>query len=800
MNGTLPAWIERLLGESPGPGEGTVWSLEHNWFWPPWLTLMFAVLATIAIVSIYLRDGRGAARPYRLMLAAMRLSLVAIVLLMIAQLAISLQRTGLPYVAVLVDDSLSMTIADRYDDKLRESLAARVASNVKNESPGNVPELSRWNLARTLLTERDGAMLKGLAENYKLRTYFLTGVRPSGENGVAGLIGEIGSLRPTGETSRLGAAVRGVLDDLRGAAPAAIVMLTDGINTDGPALDAAAASAQRQGVPLYLVGLGSDQPIRDLRLSDLMVDPLVFVDDVVNFEFQLTGTGFEGKKVRVELREQDKSDVLSELEVTVGPDGQPQQVRLPYRPTQVGQFRYVVEVEPQKDELQTENNRQQRTVEVRKEKIRVLLVQSYPSFEFRYLRNMLRRDETIELSTVLQEGDLEYTDQDASALRVFPVQRDALFAYDVVILGDVNPALLSAAMMQNLADFVDHPGKGGALVLIAGERFMPVAYRDTPLERLMPVELSSIRYPDPNVAITDGFQVRPTELGLASPGMQLGDTPAETRTIWQNLPPVYWMAEMPDRKPAVRVLAEHPTLRDHEGRPLPVICMQYVGAGKVLFHATDETWRWRRRVGDAFFARYWIQTIRYLSRSKLAGQNRAAALSVDRPQYAQGEPVQLRLQFTDPRLAPPEDNGVTIVVEHQGHKTQRIELHRGTSGQGVFTATLERPAVGSYHAWVAIPTLEGTAPAVDFTVVAPPGEFERVRMDADAMQQAARQTKGRYYTFATAGRLLRDLPPGRQVPIESLPPRPLWNRWPVVLLFLGLLIGEWILRKLGGMV
>jgi hypothetical protein len=94
----------------------------------------------------------------------------------------------------------------------------------------------------------------------------------------------------------------------------------------------------------------------------------------------LTGTGFEGKKVRVELREQDKSDVLAELEVTVGPDGQPQQVRLPYRPTQVGQFRYVVEVEPQEDELQTENNRE-RTVACARRRSGALVV--VPSFEFR---------------------------------------------------------------------------------------------------------------------------------------------------------------------------------------------------------------------------------------------------------------------------------------------------------------------------------------------------------------------------------------------------------------------------------
>ena len=56
------------------------------------------------------------------------------------------------------------------------------------------------------------------------------------------------------------------------------------------------------------------------------------------------------------------------------------------------------------------------------------------------------------------------------------------------------------------------------------------------------------------------------------------------------------------------------------------------------------------------------------------------------------------------------------------------------------------------------------------------------------------------YTFDSVDRLPDDLPRGRQVPIESLPPKPLWNRWPVVLLFLTLLVGEWILRKLGSMV
>ena len=816
MNGALPSWIERLLGIDVGPGEGTVWSIEHSWPWPPWVSLLFVAAAVAFFVGIYLREGRQASRRYRLTLAAIRLFLVAIVLLMLAQLTLVLKRTGLPYVAVVVDDTLSMTVVDHYEPEVLEELKSRVAENQEadisasedNPHDNGSDELSRWVLARTLLTEKNGKMLSALADDYKLRLYYLSGVRPSGladarasgASDVAQLIDELRTTEPTGEQTRLGEGVRRVIDDLRGSAPAAVVLLSDGINTEGPPLADAANLARRRGVPLFIVGLGSDRPVRDLKLSDLLVDPLVFVDDVVNFQAKLSGNGFAGKKVRLVLREENKPRELASLEVTIGPDGQPQTVRLPYRPTEVGQFRYVLEVEPQDGELQAENNRQTREVEVRKEKIRVLLVQAYPSYEFRYLKAMLGRDETVELNTVLQDADLRYAEQDSAALRVFPVRRDELFRYDVIILGDANPAMLSPSGMQNLADFVDQPEKGGALVLIAGPEFMPGAFRDTPLERLMPVELRSARYPDADQPITAGFRVEPTELGLASPPMQLGDTLAETRKIWQQLPELYWLLEVPDLRPAARVLAVDPTRHGPDGRPLPVIALQYVGAGKVLFHATDETWRWRRRVGDVFFARYWVQMIRYLSRSKLSGQGDVAALTSDRVEYIQGDPVRFRVRFADERRAPEADDGVSIVLQRKGQTNRQVRLHRAATERGLFEGVLNQLPRGSYHAWVAIPAMGGKAPAVDFSVVAPPGEFEHTQTETAVMQRAAELTNGRYYTMETARRLPKDLPPGHQVPFESLPSKPLWNRWPLVLLFLGLLIGEWLLRKWGGMV
>jgi hypothetical protein len=795
MSHALPTWIERLLGIDAKAGEGATWSIETAWPWPPWATLLFVALAAALVVAIYLRQRRRGTRRYRLMLAVVRLALVAIVLLMIAQVTLSLRRTGLPCAAVLVDDSLSMTIVDHYAERPRQALEARLKRSGLESG-----ELSRWNLARMALTQDNGALLRGIGENHKLRVALLTGVRSTRQSDAPGVIEELRTATPQGETTRLGGGIRSVLDQLRGSSPAALVVLTDGINTDGPSLADGAEYARRRGVPLFFIGTGSDRPVRDLRLSDLMVDDVVFLGDVVPFECKLTASGFEGKKLSIVLREKGKPDVLAKVQANAGRDGQSQQVRLTYRPKQVGQLEYVVEVQPQEGELQTENNRLSRIVQVRKEKIRVLLVYAYPSFEYRYLRNMLQRDETIALNTVLQDADLEHAEQDASALRAFPLRRDELFAYDVVILGDANPTLLGSAALKNLVDFVDQPAKGGALVLVAGPSFMPAAYRNTPLARLLPFAADGGRFPNPADAITESFVVQPTDLGLADPAMQLGNTREETEAIWRRLAPVDWLLPLPPLKPGVRVLAEHPKQTDADGRRLPVFCFQYVGAGKVLFHATDATWHWRYRVGDVYFARYWVQTIRNLCRSKLGESGRTVTLLADRREYVQGETARLRVRFADERLAPADDNGVALVVERAGGKTQRIRLRRTTAGRGVFEGALERLAAGNYHAWIAEPTVEGQTPTADFTVAPPAGEFAQVRMESAEMRRAAEITGGRFYTVETADRLLGDLPPGRQVPIEALPPVPLWNRWPVLALFLVLITAEWILRKWRGMV
>lgn len=791
MNQTLQRWVEQMLGiEEAVAGEGTQWKVVATYPWAPWAALVLFLVTLAFVIAIYRREGTASTFS-KMSLAATRILLILVVAFgMIPGWRLSIERTGLPFVVVIVDDSASMSIVDRYDD---ESLKSVIAERI---TAVGLEKTTRLNQAKAILLGDNAKLLKTVAGDFRLKVYYLSGAARAQTADVADLVTELKTLEPTGESSRLGDGLRSVLNDLRGTPPTAIILLSDGITTEGESLSDAAAYAHRKNVPILAVGLGSAQPIRDLELHDLLVDEVVFVDDIVYFTASITGTGYEGKTVELRLREKEKPEVLARLPVTIGPDGEAQQVRLPYRPRQVGEFDYVVELAEQEKEVNADNNRQQRHVSVREERIRVLLVQSYPSFEFRYLKTMLERDRTIRFKTVLQEADTDYPQFDSSALSVVPVSREELFEYDVILFGDVDPTFLSATVVDNLVEFVTK--KGGGIIFFSGPRFTPKAYVGSQLADLFPINADTAKVPAPGQPLTEAIHPVVTELGRASPHMQLGDDAASTRQIWSNLPGIYWLLEINEIKPGARVLLEHPTKTNSNGQKLPVALMQPVGAGTVLFHATDDTWRWRYQVGDVYFARYWVQAIRFLSRSKLIGKDKKAELTSDRREYRRGQPVRLRVRFIDQRAAPEDDDGVSLMVERNTSKT-RLALKRTPSNRVEFEGTLTEIVEGSYHVWLASPTLTGAAPTVDFTVVAPPGEFERVRMDATELKRTSEDTRGKFFTFANSDQLLAAIPEGRRVPVESLPPYPIWNKWPLLALCLGLVLVEWIMRKRKGM-
>lgn len=791
MSGYLPHWLAEWLGVPAGTAaDGASWQLDSAWSWAPWATLLLVLAAILFTSLLYARESTSAGRAYRALLTTLRLAAIGLVLIMLAQWAIAVRLTGPPAVALIIDRSASMAIADQYDDaELPATIRERLGAS-------GLSEPTRLNLAKLLATENDGRMLRTLAGRYRLHVYLVAGTveRATVSGNLTELLLDVLELsadRPDSNATRLGDSVRHVLDDFRGAPPVAIILLTDGVATEGLPLADAAQEARRAGVPLFAVGLGSSRQPRDIEVADVLVDDAVFVNDLVSLQVKIRATGLDGQQGIVALRREGNSTLLATESVTLPSAGQTLTVRLVDRPSQAGDVPYVVEITPREDETDKQNNRQQRVVAVRDEKIHVLMIHGYPNYEFRFLKTLLERDSTIQLATYLQDADPEYSEQDKTALRSLPIGRDELFEYDVVVIGDVDPRLVPRSVWQNLRAFVAE--MGGGVAFIAGPRFLPWLYADIlDVSALLPIDLESVTTAPANQLpseVSRGFVVEPTPIGLQSPALQLGNTPAESQRIWRDLAPLYWLFEVGDLKPAAQVLAK--------GANFPVICFQYVGAGRVLFHAVDSTWRWRIGAGDVYFARYWVQTIRLLARGKLTS-GRGAQLTTDRREYSHGEAVELRVRFLDARLAPAGDE-VTVVVESPGQARRRVILRRNPAAEGVFTGSLSDLAQGQYDVVLAEPQVPGNQPAARFTVVAPHGELARPIMDAAALTAAAETTRGKFYANASANHLLSDLPAGRRVPIENLPPISIWNRWWLLATFLACLTTEWVLRKRKGM-
>ena len=227
---------------------------------------------------------------------------------------------------------------------------------------------------------------------------------------------------------------------------------------------------------------------------------------------------------------------------------------------------------------------------------------------------------------------------------------------------------------------------------------------------------------------------------------------------------------------------------------MPLVLYQYVGAGKVLFQGFDETWKWRFRIGDTYFGRYWIQAIRFLARSKLLG--RQAELTTDRRRYQRQQPVRVQVRFPNAGLAP-STGELTAEVARSGQPPRRLPLRRSPSANNLFEGVLPSAAEGQYEVkLLPPPLLEGGMPTAQFVVQPPAGEFQRIPMAEADLVRTATTSNGRFFTpVATTGEVLAALPPPQLVPLDTDPPVPLWNSPYLLGLFLSLLIAEWLLRK-----
>jgi len=748
-----------------------------SWAW----ALMVAGALGLALWSYSRLTGP---KVMRALLGVVRALLLVAVAVLIAGPRLEQQSESVErdWILVLVDRSASMTIAD-----------------VDADGRGR---MTRDEQARAALERSWPAWGAMAQERVVVWLGFDAGVfdLSAGDAGVA--IGDAG-----GQRTQVGASVEQALARAAARPLAAVVILSDGRSSDQVARNAL-RRLQADRVPVYSVALGSETPIGDLAVRRVDAPGIAFVNDVAPVRVDVERAGGAGA-ARAMVRLVDKATglVLDEREVSwTGAEGEEreQSVVLTTSPEDAGARTWAVEVLPQGPDLISANNASEFAVELVDRPMRVLFIDGYPRWEQRYLKNLLIREPSIVSSTLILSPDRRYIQEGDIEIDSLPQSPEEWAPYDAVMMGDVRPEVFTDDQLAQLREHIARRGAG--LVWIGGPGATPSAWWESPLADLLPFQSGAY----------DGGAVGEPVLMARTPAaerlgvLQLGESAdepwpaalASAESGWSLLQ--YAQRIDPGQlKPATEILATGLAPGDETGGWPLVLSMRF-GAGRVLYVATDETWRWRYGRGEQLPERFWLQMVRLLGRESLSRSGRAAILTVAPRRAEVDQPVRVAVELLDQMLADEGLPSIAVRVTRRASgaddfgagagETADLVLRREQVDGRVYSAVWLAPAAGVWEASPTEPLLGGLGLSAEVQVSLPDAELRHPETDFGLLARLSEDTGGELVSPADLG-ALPDRIPNRRVRLLNEVTEPLWDTPLALLVVVSLLTMEWVGRR-----
>jgi uncharacterized membrane protein len=741
--------------------------------------------------------------------------LLLLLILLRPVLAFTVEGTIRRQLLMLVDASASMKIQDpRFDpaDLARAAMAKGLLDfrkglqqRLDQSHAASVKLVPRVELLQGVLKSDELDLIHKFAREYDVSAFsFGQSLAEIGGGDTKGAaksqpakpaeneIAWVDQLDPKSQSTAIGDAVRDLLERKRGQPLAGIFLATDGANNTGTQPIEAARLARAEGVPLYIYGVGITSP-RDIIVANLFTQEVAFANDELPVTVRVRGQGLRGEGAKITLKLGDEIVASKDLIFT---GDEEQTVALPFTPKRVGEYELRASIDPREDEAAKDNNAVSQRLKVIDSKIKVLMVEETPRWEFRYLQSVLLRDRRIELKCWLAEGDPALAEgADSPYVKTFPQTKDELFKYDLVVIGDVGVKDIGVPQMEWLGEFVSK--FGGSCLFVAGARNNPAAFRGTELEKMLPVELSD------GVARNAGPE-RPTTLeltalGRTSPMLRLSAKDDENAAIWKRFPKLYWVARVTRAKAATQVLLQDSdaTKGSRFGK-MPVVAQQQYGLGQVLYVGTDNTWRWRRNADERFYPILWGQIAQKLGLAHLLGGSKRTQISTDKQSYAVGERVTVYARLYTADFNPLKDAAVegSYVVKPTDAATapdssrQNVTLRAVPDQPGMYRGdfTVLTPGVHQFS------VKSDPAAVFEFSATEARFEFGETAMNEALLKQMAEISGGGFFREENLYQLPEALR-AKSEHVASVIDAELWSSPIYFLLLLAVATIEWALRK-----
>jgi hypothetical protein len=578
-------------------------------------------------------------------------------------------------------------------------------------------------------------------------------------------------LRPRDTSTRVGEAIQFVVSKERGGPLAGIVIFTDGQSNSGLPIATATAAAKNANVPLYPIGVGSIEALKNIEIAYLEAPPRVLPNDDFKLRVVLKSFGFDNRQVRltvnsVDANKENQTDELAQLEGEqtvdlLGDDGVPLSIEFDLTAGQQGERRYLVEIESLEDDAQTDDNARDVVVEIVQRKTKVMLVAGGPSREFRFLRNQLFRDDKVTSDVWLQSASQGADQESNQLLYEFPQDAQTLFEYDCIVAFDPDWRDLSTEQTKLLERWVAE--KAGGLLLIAGPVNTPEWTRRPRGDEAIDI----IRDLYPVVFFNQGsarlklgrfgglkpFPISFTRAGRSARALWLGDSAAESAMTWSKFDGVFGYYAVNEAKPGADVLANFSDESTAINGEYPIyMAQQFYGAGRVFFQASGEMWRVRRNDVD-YFQDFYDQLIRWASQGRLTRDSSRGVLLTDRDRCWVGDQIRVQAILKDPSDEPYMAESVTASLLRPDGTSELLELRSAGAAvrPGTFDGVVPIDQQGEYRVVLPVPESEtNDILKKAFQAAIPDLEKLKPLRNDPTLQTMATETGGQYYVGVDA--------------------------------------------------
>lgn len=741
-------------------------------FLSPWPVAVVGVAAIIlalpAVLTYAIARGRSGTLD-RVILGLLRSSVLLLVFLILLRPALVLtsvvpQRN---FVALLADDSQSMSIEDRDGSSRAEKLAA--------------------------LLDPEGDLVPALSERFAVR-HFRFSASPTRMGGPE-------ELSFGGSATRLADALGYVREELQGVPLSGIVVLSDGGDNSGDPIGEVLLPLRAASVPVFAVGLGDEETDADVQISrvDMPAKALAGTSVPVNVLVDAWGYGGQRGSIVVE----DMGRIIAEEEVTLPSAGQSLVAPIAVTLETEGSRELAFRVAVQPGERVRENNVLQTVVQVRQRTEKILYFEGEPRHEVAFLLRAVRDDESVQVVLLQRTAENKFLRRNLNdpleLLSGFPSTREELYGYRALVLGSVEASFFTHDQLEMIADFVSD--RGGTLLMIGGRRaFSEGGYKGTPLEDVLPVVLEDPDESSPTDRLVF-VKVEPTPAGAHHPATRIGGSVGESAGRWDSLPAVSTTNLVRELKPGATAFLRGTVVSGSGSRSDRVVmAYQRYGRGRSIVLPVQDTWLWQMDASvsleDQSHETFWRQLLRWV----VAETPDQVEASAEPESVEPGEAVTIAASVADAGFVEVNGASVTAQVTTPAGDVRELALEWRGEEDGKYTATFVPESDGIYEVAVEAGRDSISYGSAQTSVRAAPGveEFRDPYQRRSLLERVAGETGGRYYTVETASELPEDLQfAGGGVTVRE--ERDLWDMPALFILLAGLLAAEWVYRRKRGL-